>query len=261
MPPQSRVAAQAPTTSRPCAERHGSPPSASGDDVRSSIRLCLARCERYAPSLSGRVRHRWSRAEGTETCMLRDRVDGHDDLRLVQSALAGDRASMDEVMRRLACVPLILRVRNEKLGRPLDADLLQDVAQDTLVAVWTRLSAFGGASSLEAWVYRFCVHKHLTRIRDRGRRGRIESVESPLLEQAEATEREAAPDEELLHRSLDELDADRARIVRLKHFEGLTFEQIAARLSISPNTAKTQYYRALRVLREYLHRHAGGEGP
>lgn len=221
--------------------------------------LCQTHCERYAPEASLRVRQRWSRPAGTGKCMLRDGGDHDEDLRLVSATLSGDKAAREELLRRLACVPLILRVRNQRLGRPLDADMLQDVVQDTLIAVWTRLSTFGGASSLEAWVYRFCVHKHLTRIRDHGRRVRIEAVESPLLDSAAARAVEPTADEELVHRSLDDLDADRARIVRLKHFEDLTFEQIAERLDISPNTAKTHYYRALRVLRDFFSRRGNKE--
>ena len=186
--------------------------------------------------------------------MLKDSQDHEVDRRLVQGVLAGDRAAIDELLRRLRCVPVILTVRNQKLGRPLDSASLQDLAQDTLIAIWTRLEAYEGSAPLEGWVYRFCVHKHWNEVRNRGRRVRIEVVESPLLSEACAPVEEPQADEELLHLALDALESSGARIVRLKHFDDLTFEEIGQRLSISPNTAKTQYYRALKALREFLAR-------
>jgi len=215
--------------------------------------LCSARCDEYAPARARRTRLRWSRLPRS-TCMLQDSRDHPDDLRLVQRVLGGEAQAIDELLRRLRCLPVILTARNRKLGSPLDDALLQDLAQETVVAIWSKLAAFTGASSLEAWVYRFCLHKHLSEVRNRGRRNRIESVESELVNRAPAPDASPGVDEERVQRSLDELDEERARIVRLKHFDGLTFEEIGTRLAISPNTAKTHYYRALRSLRDSLAR-------
>jgi RNA polymerase sigma factor (sigma-70 family) len=55
-----------------------------------------------------------------------------------------------------------------------------------------------------------------------------------------------------VHLALARLDPPADDIVRLKHFEELTFEEIGQRLLLSPNTAKTHYYRALVRLREAL---------
>jgi RNA polymerase sigma-70 factor, ECF subfamily len=188
--------------------------------------------------------------------MLQDSGDHQDDLRLVQRVLGGEEQATEELLLRLRCLPLILSVRNRKLGSPLDAALLEDLAQETLLAVWQRLGSFAGTSRLEAWVYRFCLHKHLAQVRNRGRRQRIEAIESEALEHAPADAPRGEVDDERLQRSLDELEGARAAVVRLKHYEDLTFDEIATRLSISPNTAKTHYYRALKSLRDSLSRFA-----
>jgi RNA polymerase sigma-70 factor (ECF subfamily) len=186
--------------------------------------------------------------------MLQESRDHEDDVRLVRRVQAGEAQAIDEILRRLRCLPVILSARNKRLGSPLDATLLQDLAQETIVAIWTRLANFTGASSLEAWVYRFCLHKHLAEVRNRGRRGKIESVASALVLDATSPSAEVDVDEELVQRSLDGLDETRARVVRLKHFEDLTFEEIGVRLAMSPNTAKTHYYRALKSLKDALGR-------
>jgi RNA polymerase sigma-70 factor (ECF subfamily) len=186
--------------------------------------------------------------------MLRESPDHRVDVELVRAAARGERSQVDELFRRLGCVPLILATRNRRLGNALDSDLLQDLAQECLIAIWTHLDRFQGQSSLEAWVYRFCLHKHLTAVRDRGRRLKIEAIETPLLGDQPGAESRPEIDEEHLLSALGSLADLRARIVQLKHFEERTFDEIAAQLGLSPNTVKTHYYRALKALREDLQR-------
>ncbi len=217
---------------------------------RPSHGLCISECDAYALELARMTRSAWSRQP--DLCMLQDSIDHADDVRLVRRAEIGEPEAVRELLRRLCCVPVILSARNRRLGSPLDEVLLQDVAQDVLVAVWKRLDRFGGESTLEAWTYRFCVHKHLAAVRNRGRRIRIEAVHSPTLDSRRAPELERESDQELVQLALEALESDLLRVVRLKLFDGLTFEEIGRRLAVSPNTVKTRYYRALGRLREFL---------
>jgi DNA-directed RNA polymerase specialized sigma24 family protein len=41
-------------------------------------------------------------------------------------------------------------------------------------------------------------------------------------------------------------------VIRAKHFDGLTFDEIGARLGIPSNTAKTHYYRGIERMRPLL---------
>jgi RNA polymerase sigma-70 factor (ECF subfamily) len=65
-----------------------------------------------------------------------------------------------------------------------------------------------------------------------------------------------SPDEKIFAGSLDvalgELPPDQRAVVHLKLWEKLTFEQIAATLDISPNTAASRYRYAIDKLRERL---------
>jgi RNA polymerase sigma-70 factor (ECF subfamily) len=66
----------------------------------------------------------------------------------------------------------------------------------------------------------------------------------------------ADPDEqsfrEMLAQALGELPADQRAVLHLKLWEGLTFEQIAGALEISPNTAASRYRYGLDKLRDRL---------
>jgi len=66
----------------------------------------------------------------------------------------------------------------------------------------------------------------------------------------------ADPDEqafrETLAQALGELPADQRAVLHLKLWEGLTFEQIAEALDLSPNTAASRYRYGLDKLRDRL---------
>lgn len=55
-----------------------------------------------------------------------------------------------------------------------------------------------------------------------------------------------------LFKSITQLSEREQQVLRLKVFGGLTFDEIARRLGMGPNTAKTVYYRALKKLRHML---------
>jgi RNA polymerase sigma-70 factor (ECF subfamily) len=65
-------------------------------------------------------------------------------------------------------------------------------------------------------------------------------------------ERESRLDYGVLHEALARLDPLEADVIRLKHFDDLTFETISALRGISANTAKTRYYRGIRNLHHGL---------
>lgn len=64
------------------------------------------------------------------------------------------------------------------------------------------------------------------------------------------------PDEEafrtMLSESMNELPADQRAVLHLKLWAGLTFEEIAATLEISPNTAASRYRYGIDKLRDLL---------
>lgn len=174
-----------------------------------------------------------------------------EDRDLVRRTLAGDPRAEERFVRRMRCVPRMVAAKNARLGRPLGAEEVEDVAQEAMTAIWRKLENFDGRGPLEVWVYRFCFFELLRKLRNRrGLPGSLEEVgtdREPL-----APEIHQAVDHEHVHESLERLDDDVAVILRLKHFEDLTFEALSSRLGISPNTAKARYYRGLRQLKRWL---------
>ena len=195
---------------------------------------------------------------GMGSSVTHDRKDaGAEDFALVRGVLKREPEAIHRFTERMRCVARFLAVRNVRSGRLLSNHDLEDLTQEVLVCVWKRLDDFDGRGPLETWVFQFCYLQFLRHLRVEGRRlpgaslqdhlRAAESVQSP----AELVAYDAY---EPLYEALDALPEDEAGLLRLKHFEEMTFETIGARLGISPNTAKTRYYRALSRLGAALRR-------
>ena len=173
------------------------------------------------------------------------------DLDLARAAVARDRAALDELMRRLEAVERILWSLNDRWGGALSATDLDDLTQDTLIIIWQKLPTFEGRATLETWAYRFCLLEYLNRARKLGRRGRLLGSRVPETGVA-APAPTAPPSYRRLELGIDELGEREAAVIRLKHFEDRTFDQIATALEVPPSTAKSMYYRGLARLRKVL---------
>ncbi len=159
-------------------------------------------------------------------------------------------------MERMECVPYILAAQNKRMGQPLNLHDLADVVQESLAKVWKKLGSYEGRAALETWTYRFCYLELMNGIRKKRRWSDSAQPESEVEEVASSTESRAV-EFEFLHKGLEAVGPPESDIVRLKHFEELTFAEIAERLGVSANTAKTQYYRGLSKLKERLDSSAG----
>jgi RNA polymerase sigma factor (sigma-70 family) len=177
-------------------------------------------------------------------------ADHQQDQALVRDVLSGDARAIDALVRRLACVPRILALLNQRMGAVLGPEDLGDLTQDTLASLWPRMRTYTGQASLESWAYGFCFNGFMNAVRRSRRRRGAEALDEASV--PSSTEPPVALEYDHLHRGLARLDEREVRVIRLKYFDGLTFDEIGTRLGISPNTAKTCHYRGMRRLETLL---------
>lgn len=173
------------------------------------------------------------------------------DLALVRGALGGNARDVERLGDRLACVPRLVSVLNARRGRRLSVQDVEDLAQDALIGIWKKLGSYHGEATLEAWLHRFCFLEFMNRVRLASRRPEVASghLETAM---GRPVDPDADLEREELERTLDRLGSPDADVVRLKHFEELTFEGIGGVLGITTKMAKTRYYRGIAWLQREL---------
>ena len=163
-----------------------------------------------------------------------------------------------------------------------DRAVAEEVAQETWLAVLEGIDRFEGRSSLKTWIFRILTNRAKTR----GERERRQLPISALLGEDEpevplerflpadhpqrplgwAVPPRAWPEERLLSRetvqtlraAIAELPPAQQAVIGLRDVEGLSPEEVAAALEISPGNERVLLHRARsrvrRALEEYLER-------
>lgn len=176
-----------------------------------------------------------------------------DDLQLVQRCLDQEPDAIREVGERLASIPRMVAIVNSRLRRTLSAEAEADASQEVFVLIWTRLATFQGHSTLEGWAWAFAENHTRNRVR-RVIAERYRQDTSPRALDDQPMEPDPPPpvSRRTAESWLEGIQPVMAECIRLKHFHGLRFREIAERLDISPNTAKARYYRGIKLLRQAL---------
>ena len=172
-------------------------------------------------------------------------------------ALLGTRDGRSAMMRRH-------NRRLYRLARSIvhDDSEAEDVLQESYVRAFTHLGAFKGEASLGTWLARIVTNEALQRVRRRRPTVDIDSMSETLCGDEdggrtpaeEGPERAAARREvrRLIERAIDTLPVDFRIVFVMRALEQMSVEETAAALAIKPETVKTRFHRANRLLRKAL---------
>ena len=149
-----------------------------------------------------------------------------------------------------------------------DREEALDVAQEVFLAIYQKMDAFRGESSLKTWIYRIAVRRTANRFRwwNRLRRRGTVSLEEHLAKSPESelswnlTSRAKSPEDALLlqeerekvKRMLLELPLHQRIAVIMRDIEGLSYEEIAESLNVSLGTIKSRIARGREILKQHF---------
>ncbi len=159
-------------------------------------------------------------------------------------AQSGDEAAYHDCLVRIAA-RLRAFLRRRMQGLP---DEVEDLVQETLLALHTRRGTYNPTLPVSAWVLAIARHKLVDLWR---RRGRQEALHDPL-DDVDESLLAADAHEGSAHRDLDQLlqtlpPAQRVAIVLTK-IEGLSVAEAAQRTGASESAIKVQVHRGLKRL-------------
>jgi RNA polymerase sigma-70 factor (ECF subfamily) len=148
-----------------------------------------------------------------------------------------------------------------------DADLAEELAQETFVKAFTGIADFREDASFGTWLVQIAIHgardhrRRMSRLRQR----RVVSLDA--LREARRYELEPADDrrsadprtrverreeEGLVREALEQLPPEYREVLVLKHFDGWSYERIAELTGDTVGTLKVRAHRARRLLRDAL---------
>ncbi|WP_405916708.1 RNA polymerase sigma factor [Streptomyces sp. NBC_00728] len=165
-------------------------------------------------------------------------------------AADGDRRAFEELYRRYAPW-LTARLR----GRCADAGIVDDVVQETFLAVWHGTARYREEGDPAGWLWRIGSRRLVDSIRGDGARGRLRHALARLRHRDEASAEErvlAGVEHGDLAGALTRLSPELRAVLQATVIDGLSTREAAVLLGIPPGTVKTRALRARKQLREAL---------
>jgi RNA polymerase sigma-70 factor (ECF subfamily) len=179
---------------------------------------------------------------------------------LVRRAILGDAAAFELIMRRY-------NQRLYRLSRGIlrNATEAEDAVQETYLRAYEKLGDFIGPNGFASWIGRIAINEALGRVRKSGRVislddyvGANERVATHPIDSIGTAmpdpERLAASSElrHMLERAIDALPDDFRAVFILRAVEGMNTAETSGCLGIRPQTVKTRFHRARRLLQDDL---------
>ncbi len=172
------------------------------------------------------------------------------DLALVERVQRGDKAAYD----------LLVLKYQHKIGHLVsryvhDAHESQDVTQEAFIKAYRGLKNFRGDSAFYTWLYRIAINtakNHLVtmsrKISDTG----IDAADAEQYDSGSALRENATPDRvmvtdqiaRVIEESIEALPDDLRTAIRLREFEGMSYEEIAQAMDCPIGTVRSRIFRA-----------------
>ena len=137
------------------------------------------------------------------------------------------------------------------------ADDAEDVVQEAFIRAYRQLASWDGRAAVSTWLHRITVNCALDLLRSRQRRPEDSGKEETLMSHHEPgtpQERHARGSEirKAVARAMESLSTNERTAFVLRHFEGMSIDEIGRALGTKVNATKHTVFRAVQKLRQEL---------
>ena len=190
--------------------------------------------------------------------MAEDQSSQRADQELVQRVQRGDSAAFDLLVRKYQHRVIAL------IGRYVsDWSECQDVAQETFLRAYRALGNFRGDAQFYTWLHRIAVNtakNHLVALGRRPPTGDIDASEAEQYDSGVRLRDTATPERELMRQQMEQtvlravegLPEELRVAITLREVEGLSYEEIAARMACPIGTVRSRIFRAREAIDQEL---------
>lgn len=132
-------------------------------------------------------------------------------------------------------------------------ELAEDLVQDIFLKAYEAFDRYDESKSVSAWIFTIARNTVINHHAKRKADVTLEEIESDPIVSADARNEELIKDDERkLYEALAKLGAEDARLIRMKHIEGWTYEDLADVFEKTPVTLRVQVSRAMKKLKGLL---------
>jgi RNA polymerase sigma-70 factor (ECF subfamily) len=169
-----------------------------------------------------------------------------DDNALVLGCLGGDEHAFEILLLRYQGP-----VFNSILRMVRHRDEASDLTQTAFLKAFEQLSSFDPRHKFFSWIYRIAVNEAINHLK---RRGRQEPLVGDWASEARSPEDALVGSDLSLHvqDALMSISSDHRAVLVLRHFEGCSYDEIAAIVGVPDKTVKSRLFSARRQLKELL---------
>lgn len=167
------------------------------------------------------------------------------DNELVEKCLQGNNGAFNELVDRYQ-----LTMYRTAFSIVKNPEIAKDVTQDGFIKSWENLGSFNPKYKFYSWLYRIIVNEALNRVRQNKN---FESISNQSSDGATPFKELIKKEENRqLYEAIESLPAEFSSVIYLRHFEELSYREIAEVLDIDEKTVKSRLYGARMKLRESL---------
>ena len=181
------------------------------------------------------------------------------DLALIQAALSGQSKAYGTLLAlyQKSVFHVVLRIVR-------DADDAEDLTQEAFAKAFRSLARYTPQFAFSTWVFRIATNHSIDFLRRK--RIKTRSIHAGLHDERgdgftlDVPDQDPNPQEayinqqrsELLQHLVTKLPPRYARVVRMRYFDELTYEEVATQLQLPLGTVKAQMFRARELLLDFI---------
>lgn len=182
------------------------------------------------------------------------------DLELVRRVQQGDKGAFDLLV--LKYQSRVTKLVFRYVPNPSDA---LDLTQDTFLKAYRAIGRFRGDSAFYTWLHRIAINTAKNFLVSQRRRPYESDIDDQPLDQLDGragiSMRETATPENLLlrdeveatvHRAIDGLSDELRTAIKLREFEGMSYEEIAEMMECPVGTVRSRIFRARETISSAL---------